>query len=72
MIPQGAAAKQGEPKKQRTPRKRKTKNEWQLNQQQLKQNKSQEISHISPGEQVVIPTTTHKENTRGQKVLKMW
>ena len=51
---QGATGKQSEPKKQRSPRRRKTKKEWQLNQRQFEQNKTQEISHISPGEQVSV------------------
>ena len=50
---QGAIRGQSEPKKQ-SPRKRKTRSEYQLNQKQFDQNKSQEISHISPREQVNI------------------
>ena len=42
-----------EPKKQRSPRSRRGRNEWQLNQGQFKQNRSQEISHILPQEPVV-------------------
>ena len=51
---QGAAGKQNEPKKQGSPRRRKTKNERQLNQRQFAQNKTQEISPISLGEQVNV------------------
>ena len=54
---QGAQGKQSEPKKQRNPRRRKTIGEWQLKQRQFKQNRSQEISHISTGEQVNIFNT---------------
>ena len=66
---------QSESKKQRSPRGRKTKSEWQLNQRQFDQNRSQEISHISPREQVNVFNTeepsvsylqlpTRKENNR--------
>ena len=51
---QGATGTQSEPKKQRSPRRRKARNEWQLNQRQFDQNKTQEISHISPKEQVNV------------------
>ena len=44
---QGAAGNQEQPKRQRSPRKKK-KSEWTLNQKQFDQNKTQEISHISP------------------------
>ena len=40
---------QEQPKGQRSPRKKK-KSEWTLNQRQFDQNKTQEISHISPRE----------------------
>ena len=40
---------QEQPKRQRSPRKKK-KSEWTLNQRQFDQNKTQEISHISPRE----------------------
>ena len=56
-VVQGATGKQSEPKKQRTPRKRKAKSEWQLNQRQFDQNKSQEISRISPMDQVKVFNT---------------
>ena len=47
-----------EPKGQRTPRRRKTHNgEWDLNQRHFNQNKPQEISYISPVEQVNIYNT---------------
>ena len=54
-VVQGVTGRQSEPKKQRSPRRRKTKSE--LNQRQFKQNKSQEISHISPREQVNVFNT---------------
>ena len=47
MQMQGTAGKQEPPKRQRSPRK-KTRSEWALNKRQFDQNKSQEISHISP------------------------
>ena len=53
-MAQGATGTQSEPKKQRSPRSRKTRDEWQLNQRQVDQNKSQEISHISPREQINV------------------
>ena len=55
QIPQvqGAAANQKQPKEQRSPRK-KMKNEWTLNQRQFDQNKTQEISHILPGENLNV------------------
>ena len=46
---QGAVGNQEQPKGQRSPRKKK-KSEWTLNQRQFDQNKTQEISHISPRE----------------------
>ena len=46
---QGTVGNQEQPKRQRSPRKKK-KSEWTLNQRQFDQNKTQEISHISPGE----------------------
>ena len=49
--------RQGEPKKHRTPRKRKQRSDWQLNQRQFEQNKSQEVSHISQEGQVDILNT---------------
>ena len=49
---QGVTGRQSEPKKQRSPRWRKTRSEWQLNQRQFNENRSQEISHISPQEPV--------------------
>ena len=50
---QGAAGRQEQPKRQRSPRK-KTRSEWTLNQRQFDQNKSQEISHISPREHLNV------------------
>ena len=46
---QGAAGIQEQPKQQRSPRKKKS-SEWTLNQRQFDQSKTQEISHILPGE----------------------
>ena len=46
---QGAAGIQEQPKRQRSPRKKKN-SEWTLNQRQFDQSKTQEISHILPGE----------------------
>ena len=69
-APLGATVNQGEPKKQRMPRKRKTKNEWQLNQRQLEQNKSQEISHISPNEQGKIFNTKEPSVSHLQLPIK--
>ena len=48
---QGAVGSQEQPKGQRSPRKKK-KSEWTLNQRQFDQNKTQEISHISPRERL--------------------
>ena len=50
---QGAAGNQEQPKRQRSPRKKK-KSEWTLNQRQFDQNKTQEISHISPRERLNV------------------
>ena len=50
---QGAAGNQEQPKGQRSPRKKK-KSEWTLNQRQFEQNKTQEISHISPRERLNV------------------
>ena len=46
---QGVVGNHEQPKKQRSPRKKK-KSVWTLNQRQFDQNKTQEISHISPRE----------------------
>ena len=64
-----------EPKRQRSPRKRKQRDEWQINQGQVEQNR--EISHISPGGQgnvfnteepsvsyLQLPTRTAQENNK--------
>ena len=52
-LPQQVPEKQmSKPKKKRSPRRRKTKSDWQLNQRQFKQNRSQ-ISHILPQEPIV-------------------
>ena len=45
---------QEKPKKQRSPKREKTRSEWTLNQRQFNQNKSQEISNISPQEQLNV------------------
>ena len=50
---QGAEGSQEQPKRQRSPRKKK-KSEWTLNQRQFDQNKTQEISHISPREHLNV------------------
>ena len=50
---QGAVGNQEQPKRQRSPRKKK-KSEWTLNQRQFDQNKTQEISHISPRERLNV------------------
>ena len=50
---QGAVGNQEQPKGQRSPRKKK-KSEWTLNQRQFDQNKTQEISHISPRERLNV------------------
>ena len=48
---QGATGVQEQPKRQRSPRKKKG-SEWTLNQRQFGHSKTQEISHILPGEQL--------------------
>ena len=50
---QDAAGSQEQHKRQRSPRKKK-KSEWTLNQRQFDQSKSQEISHILPGEHLNV------------------
>ena len=50
---QGAARSQEQPKRQRSPKKKKN-SEWTLNQRQFDQNKTQEISHILPGEHLNV------------------
>ena len=50
---QGTAESQEQPKQQRSPRKKKN-SEWTLNQRQFDQNKTQEISHILPGEHLNV------------------
>ena len=50
---QGATGIQEEPKRQRSPRKKK-KSEWTPNQRQFDHSKTQEISHILPGEQLNV------------------
>ena len=49
----GATGIQEQPKSQRSPRKKKG-SEWTLNQRQLDHSKTQEISHILPGEQLNV------------------
>ena len=50
---QGATGIQEQPKSQRSPRKKKG-SEWTLDQRQLDHSKTQEISHILPGEQLNV------------------
>ena len=50
---QGVAGSQEQPKRQRSPRKKKN-SEWTLNQRQFDQSKTQEISHILPGEHLNV------------------
>ena len=50
---QGATGIQEQPKSQRSPRKKKG-SEWTLNQRQIDHSKTQEISHILPGEQLNV------------------
>ena len=50
---QGATGIQEQPKRQRSPRKKKN-SEWNLNQRQFDHSKTQEISHILPGEQLNV------------------
>ena len=50
---QGATGIKEQPKQQRSPRKKKN-SEWTLNQRQFDQSKTQEISHILPGEQLNV------------------
>ena len=52
-LVQGATGIQEQPKRQRSPRKKKNL-EWILNQRQFDHNKTQEISHILPGEQLNV------------------
>ena len=50
---QGETGIQEQPKRQRSPRKKKN-SEWTLNQRQFDPSKTQEISHILPGEQLNV------------------
>ena len=50
---QGATGFQEQPKRQRSPQKKKN-SEWTLNQRQFNHSKTQEISHILPGEQLNV------------------
>ena len=50
---QGATGIQEQPKQQRSPRKKKN-SEWTLNQRQFDHSKTQEISHILPGDQLNV------------------
>ena len=52
-LVQGATGIQEQPKRQRSPRKKKN-SEWTLNQKQFNHSKTQEISHILPGEQLNV------------------
>ena len=53
LAVQGDTGIQEQPKRQRSPRKKKG-SEWTLNQRQFDHNKTQEISHILPGEQLNV------------------
>ena len=50
---QGAVGNQEQPERQKSPRKKKN-SEWTLNKRQFDQNRTQEISHILPGEQLNV------------------
>ena len=52
-LGQGATGTQEQPKRQRSPQKKKN-SEWTLNQRQFDYSKTQEISHILPGEQLNV------------------
>ena len=52
-VVQGDTGNQEQPKRQRSPRKKKG-SEWTLNQRQFDHSKTQEISHILPGEQLNV------------------
>ena len=52
-LVQGATGFQEQPKRQRSPRKKKD-SEWTLNKRQFDHSKTQEISHILPGEQLNV------------------
>ena len=52
-LVQAATGIQEQPKQQRSPRKKKN-SEWTLNQRQFDHSKTQEISHILPGEQLNV------------------
>ena len=52
-LVQGVTGIQEQPKRQRSPRKKKN-SEWTLNQRQFDHSKTQEISHILPGEQLNV------------------
>ena len=52
-LVQGATGFQEQPKRQRSPRKKKN-SEWTLNKRQFNHNKTQEISHILPGEHLNV------------------
>ena len=52
-LVQGATGFQEQPKRQRSPRKKKN-SEWTLNKTQFDHNKTQEISHILPGEHLNV------------------
>ena len=52
-LVQGATGIQEQPKRQRSPRRKKN-SEWTLNQRQFDHSKTQEISHILPGEQLNV------------------
>ena len=52
-LVQGATGIQEQPKRQRSPQKKKN-SEWTLNQRQFDHSKTQEISHILPGEHLNV------------------
>ena len=77
---QGATGFQEQPKRQRSPRKKKN-SEWTLNQRQFDHSKTQEISHILPGEQLNVFNGEESESylqlpvkkeTRKPFLYQMW
>ena len=77
---QGVTGLQEQPKRQRSPEKKKN-SEWAFNQRQFDHNKTQEISHILPGEQLnvfngeeerVVLTTAGQKETRKPFLYQMW
>ena len=66
---QGATGIHEQPKQQRSPRKKKG-SEWTLNQRQFDHSKTQEISHILPGEQLNVFNGEESESYRQLPVKK--